>query len=670
MAIFLDSLTGLGLLYELDSYRDADEDTPSDEEVRRAAGLLHRPWLDGPESLAVHDEEEAWEELQGARRVRQRVFGEWCGALASMHRTHQHLELFPWLRPWAEAAIQLKADRLRTLQAQTRLLVTEDALLTAAAAAAQQEPHVPVNEPVFAPLGAPAQANKQMRSLWQRWQRAVGSSWDHPREQTYLVHHLADGMGSRRKGRDQLLEHARAMLTEWETAARSAAAGQHNARILVTHLPRDPAAEHDALKSLLSQLDEWELGVLASYTVDTAWHPQSVITVQVPEPVAARLLAQRHGLSYSEPKATGTEPTTAEPPADHRPRGESPFGPGVFDDTPVHSRRLVSHEHLRMLRAVARDAEQLYVVLSLEAGLEIVALSVLEQRCTAGWQGVLVAGANDLPEALFEAHLSTPGPVLSESEEIWPARIHDPHHEAFGHRLGIEEGERLMMRLCSGRRDAGHALRSLALARGVADLRELEGVGFDDRGFARRPFAYEVWHGLLAMEQLDLEPFVPDTDTAWRRGSGLPLGVLAKLQAYTSDAAGRYQGRAHSPGCAHRRPEHGVSRDDDLVTVEELMGSEGFDPCSKCGGYAVRRLGRDQVAYYRAAHRLHDLVQKVRTAACRGRDVAELAATLQKFASLDRKTTEAWFPSREEVRRWQRIVEGLRHELPPLPGPV
>ncbi|MEJ8653773.1 hypothetical protein WKI65_38425 [Streptomyces sp. MS1.AVA.3] len=33
LAVFLDTLTGLGLLYELDSFRDADEDAFGDEEV-------------------------------------------------------------------------------------------------------------------------------------------------------------------------------------------------------------------------------------------------------------------------------------------------------------------------------------------------------------------------------------------------------------------------------------------------------------------------------------------------------------------------------------------------------------------------------------------------------------------------------------------------------------
>ncbi|MGY4929410.1 hypothetical protein [Streptomyces sp. 900105755] len=342
----------------------------------------------------------------------------------------------------------------------------------------------------------------------------------------------------------------------------------------------------------------------------------------------------------------------------------------MFDDAPVRSRLPVTSAHLRALRAAMRDAEQLYVVFSIDAGLEVVALSVLEERCAAGWRGVLIAGASDLPDALFDSRPTLAGQDVPEDGKGGPERVYDPHHAAFGTALGVAEGEKLLVRLCAGRQDGDHALRSLALARGMTDLRQLETAGYDDRGFARRPFAAAVWHGLLAMEQLDLQPFEPDTETGWRRGSGLPLGVLAQAQVYTSDAAGRYEGRAHSPGCAHRRPEHGVGRDDDLVTLEELMGSKDFDPCSKCGGYAIRRLDHDQVTYYRAAHRLHHLARHVHAVARKdGGDGSELAAELEEFASLDRGRVEAWFPSGEQARRWREIVDGLCRALPG-PGPA
>jgi hypothetical protein len=138
----------------------------------------------------------------------------------------------------------------------------------------------------------------------------------------------------------------------------------------------------------------------------------------------------------------------------------------------------------------------------------------------------------------------------------------------------MAEGEQVVARL-SGlfgeRRNAQAALHSLALARAVPDLRDLES-GYDETGHRRSTaFPRNVWHGLLAMEQLDLEPFEPVSDDAWRSGSGLPLGVLARIQLYTTDATGHFQGRAHSPHCAHQRHDGGLTRDYDLTTAEGML---------------------------------------------------------------------------------------------------
>src|SRR5258706_15249594 len=49
---------------------------------------------------------------------------------------------------------------------------------------------------------------------------------------------------------------------------------------------------------------------------------------------------------------------------------------------------------------------------------------------------------------------------------------------------------------------------------------------------------------------------------------GVPLGPLAAVQVYSSNALGRRAGKAHGPGCQHHRELCG---DDDLVTLEEWM---------------------------------------------------------------------------------------------------
>ncbi|MER7728932.1 hypothetical protein [Streptomyces sp. NPDC096323] len=667
--IFLRTVTGLGLLYEMGSYNEADEEACTDSEVAQAASLLHLTPSSGPAATtsqepgddAEDEDESAWDELQDARRVRELVFAEWLGALASLIRVHQALDLFPWLRNWAAAGVRRKDERLEALRSQAEQLVKRSTLVLAAGVAALEKPAIPSDDPAFGPLGSPAEAAVQLTSLWQRWQSCAKDSWEHPREHDHLVYQLADTMSSRRKGRAQMLERARVLLAEWEEqAAHTVASGEADKRVLLVRLPGGSVPVRGSGTSVLDRLGEWERGVLVSYTVAADWQ-QSTLTLRVPGPVAAQLLSRRCALSYEKPPAgAGGAPGESATRED-----TGGLAPGVFDDTPVTGRRLVTPKDLAALRSSGRDPEQLYVVLGVEAGVEVVPLSVLERRCAAGWQGVIIAGARDLPEALFEGRQAPAAVTGMQDTALWAPRVFDPCDEAFGRSLSAAEGERVLVLLCEGRREVGQALRSLVLARTVPDLRTLDVGEYDDRGNARRPFVADVWNALLAMEQLDLEPFLTDSESGRPPGTPpLPLGVLADVQVYTTDAAGQYQGRAHSPGCAHRRPMRGLSCDDERVTVEELLGNRGFDPCSKCGGYAVRRLSGDQVAYYRAAHRLHKLAQVARAAVRHSAERREeTARSLEELGNLDERTTMAWFLSSEEARRWRRIIHGLRRDL-------
>ncbi|MFD5028509.1 hypothetical protein [Streptomyces sp. NPDC058373] len=665
LAVFLGAVTGVGMLYQLGRYCRADEDTCGDEEVSAAASVLLAASSAGEAERASadseeEDEDESWEELQAARQVRESVFAEWLDALTSLSRAHHVLGLFPWLRPWADPALQCKTDYLQVLRSRASRLVAADSLVLAAAVSAMEEPDVPADDPAFALLGAPVQARRELVSLWRRWRSKVESSWDHPRELGYLVHHLASGTSSRRKGYDRMLERARELLDGWEAAARSGAAGLGEERLLVARLAESALAPSGSGASVFDRLDEWERGVLTSYTVTVDWEQsaQLSLTVRVPELVAARLQAQPSVLLYETPAQQAPQPQSGP----KVPEADEGLRPGVFDDTPVHGRQLLRPEHLRALRTAGADAEQLYAVLGSGTGMEVVTLSVLEQRCAAGWEGVVLAAARDLPDALFRSRLQEETRDAPDRERVWAVPVSDPEQEAFGRSLSAVEGERVLVRLCERHRQAGQALKSLALARSVADLRDLEASGYDDRGTPLRAFVPDVWHGLLAMEQLDLEPFASASHRDWPQGSGLPLGVLASVQVYTTDAFGRYQGRAHSPGCAHRRPYLGVDRQDAMVTLDELLDNEGFDPCSKCGGYAVRRLGDTQVAYYRAAHRLHRILQY--SSSHRRTDVTgEAAQTLKELSDLDGQTVKAWFPRREQARQWRHVTSRLRAEL-------
>ncbi len=113
--IFLEAVSGLGLLYELDSYTEADEDSYSEDDVRRAAALLrskvHDHQCNTPEQ-EIEEDEEAEEELSDALNVRRTVLSEWRAAFISLARVHQIAEPFPWLKPWMRERLIPKIDRM------------------------------------------------------------------------------------------------------------------------------------------------------------------------------------------------------------------------------------------------------------------------------------------------------------------------------------------------------------------------------------------------------------------------------------------------------------------------------------------------------------------------------------------------------------------------------
>lgn len=377
------------------------------------------------------------------------------------------------------------------------------------------------------------------------------------------------------------------------------------------------------------------------------------MTLRVPETVAARLLShQPSALSCLTPE----QAVAAQEVAPQVPDGA--LGPGVFDDTPVSERRAVTAGDLRALRTVSREVDQLYLVLSFEAGPEVLPLSVLEARVARGGRYVVVAAAGNLPDALVAGRREgLTADAVADDAPVWTPRPHEPGQPDFGRSLGTAEGERLVVRLAPERSHPDAALRCLLLARGVSDLRDL--------GDRRDLVPFPVWDGLLAMEQLDLRPFRPvgEDDAGWG-GSGLPLGVLASAQLYTTDAAGRFEGRAHSPGCRHQGRDRGVTRYYDLVTAEQMLGAERFDPCSKCGGYATRRLSTAQVAYYRAAHQVHDLAQQVRWFLDQpdlGTDTASLLTELKEWDAAT--SPDDWFDEADEQRQWGRFIHRLLQRL-------
>jgi hypothetical protein len=90
-----------------------------------------------------------------------------------------------------------------------------------------------------------------------------------------------------------------------------------------------------------------------------------------------------------------------------------------------------------------------------------------------------------------------------------------------------------------------------------------------------------------------LEPFL----------RGDPLGPLADLQVYSTDAESHSMGKSHGVGCKHfdrLTPEHDLHPLAAFIGI--LIEAEQRDRwssrwCSKCGGFSIRRLNDEQFAY-------------------------------------------------------------------------
>jgi len=133
--------------------------------------------------------------------------------------------------------------------------------------------------------------------------------------------------------------------------------------------------------------------------------------LRVPEPVAATLLSSRSALSCNAVEDADEEART-----DLAAAPGLLVEPGVFDDVPIGTRRPITAAHLRALRALSPNADQLYLVLSAANGPEVMSLSVLEQRVRAAGPYLVIAAADDLPAAMLpEVSAAAPDPDSPEA---------------------------------------------------------------------------------------------------------------------------------------------------------------------------------------------------------------------------------------------------------------
>jgi hypothetical protein len=156
---------------------------------------------------------------------------------------------------------------------------------------------------------------------------------------------------------------------------------------------------------------------------------------------------------------------------------------------------------------------------------------------------------------------------------------------------------------------ADRALRTMALLSGVSDLRSIEG---EYAGPGEQTVPHAVWDSiLLPAARVNLLPFRPrDDGWPYHSGLGLPLGILANIHVYAKNADMRTMGKGHAPFCQHDQGRT-LDGDYDLLTLAEAMQFPEEEWCSKCGGYALRRFSKIQVAYYRAAHLLLEVAESL-----------------------------------------------------------
>jgi hypothetical protein len=168
--------------------------------------------------------------------------------------------------------------------------------------------------------------------------------------------------------------------------------------------------------------------------------------------------------------------------------------------------------------------------------------------------------------------------------------------------------------------------------------------------------------------QLDVTPFLaPGVESPrLRTGLGLPLSLLAPVQLYTTNLDPAY-GKGHSPYCSHSRGRHFVGANHDLFTLADLVRKPDLDWCSKCGGYAVRRLNDAQLTYYGLAGELLDVRERIngweRSLGYRELNRDHVAELVSKLDELEKRQPD------EEARRydsdserWRQAVSEVRDE--------
>lgn len=646
LGIFMDDMRIL--VRDLDSCAGPDEDSILPPDIDSARALL----LAGPpaevedlddDGSAMEAFDAAQEAFDQARQIRVRVYEEWRYSAQSLKRAGDVLARYHWLHTWAAPRIVAKERYLAQVQEQAAALADRRSLCAAARVARAAMPDLPADDASFAVLGDVGQVEGGLRKLWQEWQQSTARSWDPADAGGYLARAPLTPVRSRRQAVQRAERRAQELLRTWcsEALAQAWEPSEQDALVdLAVVLPEPVTMPGYQQTGFLGELDQWQQAAVVTWGVAFDW-ARMTARLRVPQEAAEYLRTEPYPLRLAA-EAPDQQPVPA----------DQGVEPGVFDDTPVAERRLLAAAHLAALRAADRQPDQLYVVFSLDAGVETLTLSALQRRCADNWQGAVLAGASDLPTSLIDPWAADLERHEAAPRETWSE---DPFAEGFGAEFAMPHGVQLALRAHFGPMRSERVLRALALARGVRDLRTIGERRYDHEEPA---VPRQTWRGLLATQRLDLAPFEPVTADEWRSGSGLPLGLLAEVQVYSLNADPRYEGKGHAPDCQHAdRYREGLTDDYDLLSVADLLDRNPHQWCSKCSGYAVRRFDATQLDYYRRAHQLYCLRKRLQgnSAAATERDQDVLH--LQAIQAWVRDCGDVW-PA--HVRRhWRQVLEAV-----------
>jgi hypothetical protein len=242
---------------------DPDDPDPTAREIAEAAAVLRRG--EPPSDEDGDHDETAWTAYREARDLRDSVvLPAWGLAVSSLLEAAGRAARYPWLSSWAGKHLERKAQYAEILRRQAADLISEEALITAAAVDRQDEADLPVGDPAFAVLGDRTAVRGALSGLRREWRSQVRTGRELPGYYSYLGYDL---IGGKRKGRALLDARKNAMLDAWAERLRSDVTPALEAprKLVLATVPTETDAEGQRW-TIERALGFWDTAVLLAYT--------------------------------------------------------------------------------------------------------------------------------------------------------------------------------------------------------------------------------------------------------------------------------------------------------------------------------------------------------------------------------------------------------------------